>query len=170
MPRLWPALALLALLLAPPAHADEGGGAPPDFTLSSITGDEVTLSAHLKKEVVVLSFWATWCAPCAGEMKQLQAMHTAYAKDGLTVLGVNVEGASSLEKVKSTIAERGVTYPILLDPDTAVFKQFNSRRNLPFFLLIGKDGTIASKHAGFTPGDEVKLETEIRALLGLPAK
>ena len=160
-----PMLLLLSVLLITPAVAGEGGGAPPDFTLTSTTGESFTLSNHVGKEVVVLSFWATWCAPCADEMKQLQAMHGKYAKDGLTVIGVNVESAGTLDKVKTTIAERGVTYPILLDHDTAVFKQFNAKRNLPFFMIVGKDGQIASKHAGFKAGDEVALEAEIKALL-----
>jgi peroxiredoxin len=160
-------LVVLSLLVGGAALAEEAGGAPPDFELKQLDGEPIALSTHLKKDVVVLSFWATWCAPCGDEMKQLQVLHGKYGKDGLVVLGVNVEDASKEADVRAQVKERGVTYPILLDPDTSTFKQFNARRNLPFFLIIGRDGVIATKHAGFKPGDEVALEAEVRGLLGL---
>jgi len=72
-----------------PAEAPQGSKAP-DFTLEDINGDEVTLSDHSGK-VIMLNFFATWCPPCRAEMPDFNEIQNEY-KDSVKVIAVNVGG------------------------------------------------------------------------------
>jgi peroxiredoxin len=155
----------LALTLAVASTASAGGRAP-DFQLRDLDGQTVSL-ADFRDKVIVISFWATWCGPCKAEMPHLQKLHDDYASQGLVILSVSVDEARDEPKAKAQIRAGGYTYPVLLDQDKAVITLFNPRGTVPFAVVIGRDGTIHSKHEGYAPGDEVKLKAEVEALLGI---
>src|SRR5688572_836396 len=106
-----------------------------DFTLRALDGSTVRLSNHLGKDVVLLSFWATWCAPCLGEMPALEALHQAYKAQGFALLSVAMDGPESLANVESIARRYGLTYPVLLDEDTRVVAVYNPTRDAPFAVL-----------------------------------
>jgi len=71
----------------------------------------------LQGQVVLVNFWATWCPPCRKEMPDLEALYRRFKDQGLVILAISDEEAA---KVKSYLAEKPVTYPILLDPGRKV--------------------------------------------------
>jgi thiol-disulfide isomerase/thioredoxin len=71
----------------------------------------------LKGRVVLVNFWATWCVPCRKEMPDLQALYDKYKDHGFVVFSISDEEAN---KVKPFIAEKKISYPILLDPGRKV--------------------------------------------------
>ena len=81
----WAQAALLVLVLVPSLPAQAENGFAPNFTLRDINGANVTLSS-LKGEVVMISFWATWCAPCKQEMPHLDAIRQDF---GVKVLSIS---------------------------------------------------------------------------------
>jgi thiol-disulfide isomerase/thioredoxin len=87
-----------------------------DFTLTDLQGKSWTLKA-LQGKVVLVNFWATWCPPCRKEMPDLDALYRRFKEQGLVILAISDEEAA---KVKSYLAEKPVTYPILLDPGRKV--------------------------------------------------
>ena len=87
-----------------------------DFTLTDIEGKAWTLSA-LRGKVVLVNFWATWCPPCRKEMPDLESLYGRFKDQGLVILAISDEDAG---KVKPFIAQRNITYPILLDPGRKV--------------------------------------------------
>ena len=125
----------------------------------------VILQKSLGKDVVLLTFWATWCTPCLGEVPHLVKLHQTYQGKGLTVLSVAMDGPETLANVEPTARRYGVTYPVLLDEETRVMAMYNPARDAPFTVLIGKDGTIAETRVGFAPGDEKVLEEHLLALM-----
>ena len=83
----------------------------PDFTLTSLDGDKVTLSDYRDK-VVVVSFWATWCGPCKYEIPMLMEFQEKYGTERLIVLGIAINSGSK-EKVQEFVKEFSIQYPIL---------------------------------------------------------
>ena len=97
-------------------EADDNKRQNADFTLSDLQGKSWHLR-DLKGKVVLVNFWATWCPPCRKEMPDLQALYDKYKDEGLVVLSISDEEAA---KVNPFIAERKITYPVLLDPGRKV--------------------------------------------------
>jgi cytochrome c biogenesis protein CcmG/thiol:disulfide interchange protein DsbE len=135
-----------------------------DFTLEDLNGDDVTLSELVKKGPVMLSFWATWCAPCKDEMRYMNDIWAKYKDKGFTYLAVNNDNQKSLSKVKSFISANGYEFPVVLDTDQKIFEAYQGSGH-PFSIIIGTDGEIKARHLGYVPGDEVKFEEEIKANL-----
>jgi peroxiredoxin len=136
-----------------------------DFSLRDLDGKTFHLSDHLGKDVVVMSFWATWCVPCIGEMPHLDRIYKTHKDQGLVVLGISLDGPETVAQVGPTAHRLGVTYPILLDEETRVVQSYNPRREAPFTVIIDRAGTITSQKVGHSAGDEVALEQELVALL-----
>ena len=116
----------------------------PDFTLTRFdTGEKVSLS-DLRGKPVILNFWATWCRPCRAEMPTLQAAYERYGDD-LLVVGVDQgeEGAV----VGPFLEEFGISFPILLDGDMAVGREYRIL-GLPTTFFIDSQGIIRGVHAG----------------------
>ncbi|KGR86885.1 peroxiredoxin family protein [Lysinibacillus boronitolerans] len=99
------------------------GNIPPDFTLTSLDGEDITLS-DLRGKKVVLNFWATWCPPCKAEMPHMQSFYDEYAKEkNVEIIAVNLTDAerdvTADAKVDTVMTFRDsfeLTFPILLDP------------------------------------------------------
>jgi peroxiredoxin len=139
-----------------------------DFTLRDINQQEVTLSSY-HGSVVVLSFWATWCGPCKVEMPHLHDLYVEYKDAGLAVISISSDDARTASQVKPFIVKSGYTFPVVLDKESTVTKLYNPQGTLPYTVIIGRDGVIASQHSGYNPGDEVALKAEIEELLAKKA-
>ena len=97
-------------------QADDAKRGKADFSLTDLQGKTWHLR-DLKGQVVLVNFWATWCPPCRKEMPDLQALYDRYRDQGFVVLSISDEEAA---KVSPFIAERRITYPVLLDPGRKV--------------------------------------------------
>lgn len=156
-----PLLAATLLLAAPAALAAD---AAPGFTLRDVNGRSVALSGY-QGQVVLISFWATWCAPCQAEMPHLQRFYETYGPQGFTVLSINTDDARSLSQVKPLVKSKGVTFPVLLDRETSVVALYNPAKTLPYSVLLDREGRIVQVYTGYSPGDETRVEAEIQNLL-----
>ncbi len=158
-------VALVALLMAGVAQA----GAPAsDFTLRNIDGNEVSLS-DFKGQVVVLSFWATWCGPCKEEMPHLEALYKEHKDQGLVVLSISSDDARTASQVKPFIKRSRYSFPVVLDKQSTVTGTYNPTKTLPFTVIIDRDFQQAYTHSGYNPGDEKELAKKVVELLAQPA-
>ncbi len=139
----------------------------PGFTLRDLSNRPHTLDQYRGK-VVLIDFWATFCGPCQVEMPHLQKMYADLAPKGLVVLGISADAARDQSRIKPLVAGKGLTYPILLDPQTTTVAAYNPSKTLPYSVVVGRDGTIAHVHAGYNPGDEVALRAAVEAALAAP--
>jgi thiol-disulfide isomerase/thioredoxin len=144
---------LLALGLVLAACGGAAGGVPegisegkraPDFSLETLAGGEVSLSDHLG-DVVLINFWATWCAPCRAEIPAIEAVHQARLNDGFVVLGVNYQ--ESRDAVEPFARELAISYPVLLDESGRVMETYRAI-GLPMSILVDREGIIQVRHAG----------------------
>jgi peroxiredoxin len=150
--------------LPPAAVAGDGwvGTQAPDFQLSALDGRSVRLS-DLRGHVVLVNFWATWCAPCRVEMPWLAEFDARYRTLGLTVLGVSVDDGGR-ERVAAFVRERRVSYPILLKDDDIELR-YGGVRFLPQTFFVGRDGKIIRRVYGIRT--RADFEADIRSALGL---
>ncbi|MCK9463243.1 MAG: TlpA family protein disulfide reductase [Proteobacteria bacterium] len=142
-------------------------GSVSDFTLDDVDGRAHSLSSYLGKNVILVSFWATWCEPCKKEMEQLQTLYDAHKDKGLMILSISMDEPETQGDARPFVKQRGFTFPVLLDAETLVTNQLNPRRAAPFSLIIGRDQKIVWDHEGYVPGDEKKVEAAVLEALGL---
>ncbi len=141
------------------------GPKAPDFTLPSLDGSNVSLSDYVGKKVVLIDFWSTTCDPCMVEMPHLVELYKKYKDKGFIVLAVTLDGPESRAQVSSVVHDKGMIFPVLLDEETTVVSRYNPKKEMPFSVVIDKGGGIVSKHGGYTPGDEKKLEETLAKLM-----
>lgn len=135
-----------------------------DFSKQDLDGNQITLSKLLEKGPVMISFWATWCAPCKEEMKKMQPLYEKYKSQGFTYVAINQDNQKSISKVKAFISSNEYTFPVVLDIDKKIFQDYLGV-GLPYSLIIDKNKKITAKHLGYITGDEVTIEKEIKDAL-----
>ena len=141
------------------------GEPAPDLKLVSLDGDEVSL-ASLRGRAVLLNVWATWCVPCIAEMPELAALHERHGKDGLVVVGVNVDSAETSNRVRAFIAERKIPFAIWLDPEMRIPRTLRVE-GLPATFVIDREGRIVLRLERPIAANDPNLEQAVsRALSG----
>ena len=123
----------------------EVGMQAPDFTLRNLNGNLEGLS-EFKNKVVVLNFWATWCAPCLEEMPAFEKLYRRYRSQGLTVIAVSLDKGDT-SKVEKFVDEHSLTFPVLLDLD-GIAERIYPSFTIPFTYVIDKKGRIAARVDG----------------------
>ena len=118
--------------------------AAPNFTLSNVDGQQITLHQYLGK-VVFLNFWATWCIPCREEMPALEQLHQAYQSQDLAILSIDLK--ESADQVKAFFQKHSLSFPALLDQNGSVFRDYLVA-GMPTTYLIGRDGTLLARGVG----------------------
>lgn len=136
----------------------EPGGPAPQFKLMDLEGNERSL-ADWKGKAIVINFWATYCEPCREEMPDLQKQYEKWASSDVIVLGVNA-GESKL-KAQNFVNQAKVTFPILLDSDEKVRKQYGITQ-YPSTVFVKQDGTIDQIKVGIM--DEPFIEHSVSKL------
>jgi len=130
-----------------------------DLGVTPINGRSFKLS-ELKGKVVLINFWATWCAPCLQEMPFLKKLHEKYKQEGLQILAVSID--DDLHKVLSFTRENGLTFFVAHAPNLA--RQLKAHA-IPASLFFDKHGHLRYRQSGFSEGDEREIEVVITELL-----
>ena len=138
----------------------------PDLSVKLLDGKKVRLSALLEEGPLLVSFWATWCAPCKKEMIFLEEFHQKYNENSLRVLAISTDSPKSMSKVKSYIRAKKHTFLVGIDPNQEIAKKMNALL-MPTTLILNKNRKVSWYHQGFIPGDEKEIEAQIRAVLYL---
>ncbi len=118
------------------------GRAAPVFTAETAAGGAVS-NATLAGKWSVLDFWGIWCPDCMVDAPQVEALSRAIAQDpDLQFFGVHVDKRyGRWDSVAAYLAEKGVTYPVLLDPDKALYRAFQMQW-VPTYLVIDPRGVV----------------------------
>ena len=121
------------------------GQTAPDFTLTDMQGQKVTLS-QFRGKVVVLNFWATWCPPCREEMPSMERLYRNLESQGLVLLAVNIE-KNGKTAVSKFLQKTPYTFPILLDDESVVQNTYGVFR-FPESFIIDRNGVVIDKVIG----------------------
>jgi cytochrome c biogenesis protein CcmG/thiol:disulfide interchange protein DsbE len=151
-------LAAAAVHAAPPKASLLDKPAPP-FSRTSLDNQRVDLSA-LRGRVVLLNFWATWCAPCQIEMPRFVQWQQKYKSEGLSIVGVSMDdGAGPVVRLTRKLH---INYPIFMG-DEKLGLAYGGILGLPVTYLIDREGVIRARYQGQT--DLAAMEKRIHLLL-----
>ena len=143
-----------------PPPAPREGFAAPDFTLTSLGGQPVALH-DLRGRVVLLNFWATWCAPCKAEMPALQRVYADDKARGLRVLAITVE--TNTTAVAAFAQRYNLGFTILLDGGAEVSRLYRVQ-GTPTSFFIDRRGVIRAVVVG-GPMSEGLIRSKVEDLL-----
>jgi cytochrome c biogenesis protein CcmG/thiol:disulfide interchange protein DsbE len=161
-PRWFALLAILLVVMVPGALAAVDVGKPaPALVVPEVGGRTFDLST-LRGKVVIVNFWATWCAPCREEMPVLEAFYRSHHGQGLEVIGLSTDRSRDREAVKKLM--QTVSYPIALASEAKV-NGFGAVRALPVTYVVDETGTVRARLTSDTPLTEERLEDVVLPLL-----
>lgn len=154
--RLWAALVLsLAISTAPLAaqpsdlkilQPGPDKGTTPEFTWTTTEG-EVLAPESLAGKVVLLDFWASWCAPCRRAVPHLKSLHEGLPDDRFRIVGINVDDEK--EKLQGWVATYGLPWAQVWDRDRQIVESFDVT-NFPTYVLLDHRGRVIYTTTGFT--------------------
>jgi len=124
-----------ALGIRRPAEPSEA----PDFTLTDLEGRPAQLR-EFRGKLVLLNFWATWCAPCLQEMPSMERLYQTFKQTDFVLLAVSMD-RQGVEVARSFVEHLKLTFPVLLDRTSEVGHQYGVR-GLPTTYLIDPDGRL----------------------------
>ncbi len=139
---------------APARSAEEAG--PVDFVLPTIDGDSLRMADYNGK-VVLLNFWATWCAPCRHEIPDLIDLYEELGPDDFAVIGISLDEADT-DLVRQFVEDMEINYPIALDQMGAVAEIFGGVYALPTTFVLDRNGGIVHRTIGLFPTTSMKEE------------
>jgi len=159
------ALVLLLLCCCVPAAWSKGaevGKPAPAITATLLDGSSFDLAA-LSGKVVVVHFWATWCAPCRVEMPAFEAFYRAHKSEGLAIVAISLDTRDDLAGVKT--AMRDFSYPAALLEYTKA-KGYGRIWRVPLTFVIDRHGVLRRDGFAATPDiDAAALDREVLPLL-----
>lgn len=148
----WRAGWLAAMLLAAPAAAARIGEPAPPFRAEDLAGTPHTL-AGARGRVVVIAYWATWCAPCRPELAALDKAYRVRRGDGLDVIAVTDERGVSPARVRRWT--EGFAFPVAIGLAEGGADYGPVGGALPSTYVIDRTGTVRFRRAGTTSSDEL---------------
>lgn len=132
----------------------------PDFARSGLDGHTIRLS-DLRGKIVLLDFWATWCAPCQQEIPLFVEWQNRYRDLGLQIVGISMD--DDVAPVRHLVHNLKVNYPIAM-ADSVLAESYGGILGLPVTYLIDRKGVIVARFEGET--DPRQIESQIRKYLG----
>lgn len=136
----------------------------PAVKLVDMSGKAINTSELTANGPVIISFWATWCAPCK---KELNTIHEVYedwvAETGVILVAIAIDDEKTKSQVPVYVNGKAWDYTVLMDPNWD-FKRAMGVNNVPHTFLVDKNGNIVYSHNNYAPGDEEKLYQELLKL------
>lgn len=137
----------------------------PGISLKDVNGNMVNIQEYGKSgKITVISFWATWCAPCKKELENISQHYDEWKKEyNMQLIAVSIDNARNIAKVKPYVDGQGWDYEVLLDSNEELKRAMNVA-TVPFTILVDKNGNIVYTHQGYVEGEEYVLEEKIQQL------
>ena len=132
----------------------------------TLAADDPVDLAQLRGKVVLIDFWASWCAPCRQSFPWLNEMQAKYRDRGLVVIGVNVDRERA--EAERFLKEMPADFRIVYDPEGSLATRYEVQ-GMPSSYVIGRDGQQAGVHLGFRNGMREQREAELKRLLSTAA-
>ena len=144
---------------APPAEKSLVNRPAPEIVRADLNGAKINLKS-LRGKVVLLNFWATWCAPCQIEMPVFNAWQQKYGPQGLQVVGISMD--DGIAPVRKVVKKLKTNYPIAMG-DAKLGERYGGVMGLPLSYLIDRNGVVRARFQGET--DLETIEKRVKTML-----
>lgn len=141
-------------------HAEVGKPAP-DLSIQSLNGKGNLSLESLQGKVIIVDFWATWCAPCKASFPKLEELSKKIG-DNLVIIGVSVDDERT--GVVEFAKENGATFAVGWDEGHRIAERWNVK-NMPTTFVVDASGKVRHIHAGYHDGETDEMEKEVLALM-----
>lgn len=118
----------------------------------------------LPGNILVLNFWATWCAPCLVEMPSMASLYTQLSPDGLTMVALSTEDSEVMQKF---FEKKSYPFDVWLDSDSVFVERFQVQQ-IPTTLVIDHQGRLITRQLGARQWDSPEMIERFRQLLNEP--
>ncbi len=136
----------------------------PSVQLKDMNGKSINTANLGFNGPVVISFWATWCAPCKRELNTIHELYTDWQEEtGVNLVAVSIDDQKTMNSVPVYVNGKGWEYLVLMDPN-GDFKRAMGVNNVPHTFLVDTAGNIVFSHNNYAPGDEEELLKEIKKI------
>jgi peroxiredoxin len=137
----------------------------PSATVKTLQGQTLNVQELGKTgKITVISFWATWCSPCKKELDAIKDYYPEWQeKYGVELVAISVDDARTAAKIPAMVEEKGWEYRVLVDANKE-FQQTANVASVPHTILLDASGNVVFEHVGYSPGDELELEEQIKAI------
>jgi cytochrome c biogenesis protein CcmG, thiol:disulfide interchange protein DsbE len=154
----------LAACTLPSKSPSGGSGQPaPQFSLPNLDGKQIQLKDFSNK-VVIVDFWATWCAPCREEIPHLNRLYQDYRGRGFEIIGISMD-TDEPANIKKFTKEFRMEYTVVIGNE-GVAQDFGGILGYPTTIIIDRKGNMVKKYTGFQPSFLQEMERTIKELLG----
>lgn len=138
----------------------------PDTQIKEVqSGKKVAFNQVFEKgKVTLVSFWATWCVPCKKEIKNITLKLPEWKKEAdFNYMTVSIDEARAEGLVRSYALSQGWSFPYYIDPNSDLKRSLNFQ-NVPYTLIIDKNGKVAFNHTGYEEGGEAEVFAKVKEL------
>ena len=126
---------------------------PPGLQVTGMDGAHQELTTIIDGDLpVIITFWATWCKPCHEELTALSELQDEWLGK-VRIVALSVDDARASAKVKSFVSGRRWPFEVFHDSNQNVKRSLNIS-DIPYVILVDRNGKIVYRHAGYTPGSE----------------
>lgn len=152
----------IVCLLGCSAFAQE---ALPTTAIKDFKGKSVAFNEAITPgKVTLISFWANWCVPCKKEIKAIRDnLKDWQGEIDFDYVTISIDDSRSIAKARSYAKSQGWDFPSYLDPNSDLKRAMNFQ-NIPYTIIIDKEGKVAYRHSGFSEGGEFELFEKIKEL------
>jgi thiol-disulfide isomerase/thioredoxin len=153
-------LTLLPLIFIIPLFGQ--GSVMPDANIKSLEGQTISFKEAVSAEgLTIVSFWATWCAPCKKELDAIAEIYDEWVENyQVRLVAISVDDARAAAKVKPMVAEKAWPYEVFIDTNQELMRALHFQ-TVPYTIIVDSKGEIVYNHSGYLPGDEIELEEKI---------
>jgi thiol-disulfide isomerase/thioredoxin len=158
-------LTLAATLFITLVAQAQSSGLPATQVKDVSTGKKIAFNeAFTPGKVTLVSFWATWCVPCKKEIKNVREKMTGWQKEAeFNYLTVSIDESRAEGLVRSYAKSQGWDFPYYIDPNGDLKRSLNFQ-NVPFTVIVDKNGKVAFTHTGYEEGGEEEVFARVKEL------